>query len=190
MHFTNTKPFRVKEEELVRQCKQGDLKSQQRLYDLYSDRFFRLTFRYVKDQAEAEDVMMLAFVKIFTNLKKFTQQHAGSLEGWMRKILINEALMALRKKHNFYLTETLDVENPIHDAETFEDTDAEYLYQLILELPDGYRTVFNLFAIEGYDHAEIAELLNITESTSRSQLYKARQLLIRKINQEGLHYGT
>lgn len=180
----------MNESELVRKCKEGDLKSQQKLYDLFSDRFFRLAFRYVKHQAEAEDVVMMAFVKIFTNLKKFTWQEAGSLEAWMRRILINEALMALRKKHNFYLTETLDAENPIHDAETFDETDTEYLYQLILELPDGYRTVFNLNAIEGYDHHEIAGLLGISESTSRSQLYKARQLLIRKINREGLHYGT
>jgi RNA polymerase sigma-70 factor (ECF subfamily) len=190
LHFTITKPLRVNEEELVRRCKKGDLKSQQKLYDLFSDRFFRLAFRYVKNQAEAEDIVMMAFVKIFTNLIKFTWRDVGSLEAWMRKILINEALMALRKKHNFYLTETLDVENPVHDVEIFEHTDAEYLYQLILELPDGYRTVFNLFAIEGYDHTEIAESLNITESTSRSQLFKARQLLIRKINREGFHYGT
>jgi RNA polymerase sigma factor (sigma-70 family) len=190
VHFINTKPSRVNEEELVRRCKRGDLKSQQRLYDLYSDRFFRLAFRYVKNQAEAEDVVMMTFVKIFTSMKKFTWRDVGSLEAWMRKILINEALMALRKKHNFYLTETLDIENPAHDAEIFEQTDTDYLYQLILELPDGYRTVFNLFAIEGYDHSEIADLLNITESTSRSQLFKARQLLIRKINQEGIHYGT
>jgi RNA polymerase sigma-70 factor (ECF subfamily) len=190
MHFINTKPFQVSEAELVRQCKKGDLKSQQRLYDLFSDRFYRLAFRYVKDQAEAEDVVMMAFVKIFTNLHRFTWQEAGSLEAWMRKILINEALMALRKKHNFYLTETLDVENPTHDTEIVQQADAEHLYELILELPDGYRTVFNLYAIEGYDHAEIAKLLSITESTSRSQLYKARQLLIRNITREGHHYGT
>ncbi|MCU0357642.1 MAG: sigma-70 family RNA polymerase sigma factor, partial [Cyclobacteriaceae bacterium] len=121
---------------------------------------------------------------------RFTWQEAGSLEAWMRKILINEALMALRKKHNFYLTETLDVENPTHDTEIVQQADAEHLYELILELPDGYRTVFNLYAIEGYDHAEIAKLLSITESTSRSQLYKARQLLIRNITREGHHYGT
>jgi RNA polymerase sigma factor (sigma-70 family) len=190
VHFIITKPFRVNEEELVRRCKRGDLKSQQRLYDLFSDRFFRLAFRYVKNQTEAEDVVMMAFVKIFTYMEKFAWRDVGSLEAWMRKILINESLMALRKKHNFYLTETLDVENPVHDVEIFEQTDTDYLYQLILELPDGYRTVFNLFAIEGYDHSEIAELLSITESTSRSQLFKARQILIRKINQEGFHYGT
>ncbi|MCU0358234.1 MAG: hypothetical protein MUE95_11710 [Cyclobacteriaceae bacterium] len=79
MHFINTKPFQVSEAELVRQCKKGDLKSQQRLYDLFSDRFYRLAFRYVKDQAEAEDVVMMAFVKIFTNLHRFTWQEAGSL---------------------------------------------------------------------------------------------------------------
>ncbi|MBX2965229.1 MAG: sigma-70 family RNA polymerase sigma factor [Cyclobacteriaceae bacterium] len=180
----------MSEEELVRQCKKGDAKSQRQLFDMFSDRFFRLALRYVKNAHEAEDVVMTTFVKIFDNLKKFSYRDKGSLEAWMRKILVNEALMTLRRRHNFYLTETLDAENPEHDKEFFQDADAAYLYQLILELPDGYRTVFNLFAVEGYDHREIADLLGITESTSRSQLFKAKQLLKRKINREGLHYGT
>jgi RNA polymerase sigma factor (sigma-70 family) len=180
----------LSESELVRQCQKGNAKSQQQLFNLFADRFYRFAFRYVKDQTEAEDIVMIAFVKIFNNLKKFTYHEVGSLEAWMRKIVINEALMCLRKKHNFYLTESLDEENPTHDGEAFQDTDGEYLYQLILELPDGYRTVFNLYAIEGYDHSEIADLLGITESTSRTQVFKARQLLKRKINLEGIHYGT
>jgi len=180
----------VNEAALVRQCIKGDVKSQQALFDRFADRFYRLALRYVKDASEAEDVVMLTFVKIFESLKKFHYQEPKSFESWMYRIVVNEALMALRRKHNFHLTETLDVENPEHEVETFQDRDGAYLYQLILELPDGYRTVFNLAAIEGFDHREIAEMLGISEGTSRSQLYKAKQLLKRKINQEGFHYGT
>jgi RNA polymerase sigma-70 factor, ECF subfamily len=180
----------VNEAELIRRCKNTDPKSQKQLFDVFADRFYRLAVRYVKDFSEAEDVVMVAFVKIFEGLKKFTYHDQQSFESWMYRILVNEALMALRRKHNFHLTETLDAENPEHEGEIFPDTDAEYLYQLILELPDGYRTVFNLYAIEGYGHREIAEALGITESTSRSQLFKAKQLLKRKINKEGFHYGT
>jgi RNA polymerase sigma factor (sigma-70 family) len=180
----------VNEAELVRRCTKGETKSQKKLFDLFSDRFFRLALRYLKDSAEAEDTVMVAFVRIFDNLKKFAYRDKGSLEAWMRKILVNEALMSLRRRHNFHLTETLDSKNPEHDPEVFQQTDATYLYELILELPDGYRTVFNLHDIEGYDHREIADLLGISESTSRSQLYKAKQLLKRRINHEGFHYGT
>lgn len=171
-------------------CKKGDRKSQKALFDLFSDRFFRLAFRYLKDAPEAEDSVMVGFVKIFRNLGNFTYRDKGSLEAWMRKIVVNEALMSLRRRHNFYLTETLDAEMSHHAPEIFEETDAAHLYQLILELPVGYRTVFNLHHIEGYDHSEIADLLNITESTSRSQLCKAKQLLKRKIDKEGFLYGT
>jgi RNA polymerase sigma-70 factor (ECF subfamily) len=98
--------------------------------------------------------------------------------------------MWLRKRHNFHLTESLEPDLPAEDLWALKDLEAEYLYQLVLSLPEGYRTVFNLFVIEGYDHREIAALLDITEGTSRSQLYKARELLKRKIKLEGLHYGT
>jgi RNA polymerase sigma-70 factor (ECF subfamily) len=180
----------VIEAELFKRCSKGDSKSQKQLFDIFSDRFFRLAVRYVKDSAEAEDVVMMTFVKIFDGLKKFTYHDLKSFESWMYRILVNEALMTLRRKHNFHLTETLAVENPEHESEIFQDTDGEYLYQLILELPDGYRTVFNLYAIEGYDHREIGGMLGINESTSRSQLFKAKQLLKRKIKQEGFNYGT
>jgi RNA polymerase sigma factor (sigma-70 family) len=91
--------------ELIKHCKNGDQKSQKQLFDIYSDRFFRSAVRYVKDTSEAEDVIMLTFVKIFEGLKKFTYQEPKSFESWMYKILVNEALMALRRRHNFFLTE-------------------------------------------------------------------------------------
>ncbi len=180
----------MNEQDLIRQCQRSKSSAQKQLFDLYSDRFYRLAVRYLKDHAEAEDVVMMAFVKIFNAFKTYKSQGTGSLEGWMRKIVINEALMCLRKRHNFFLTESLNAYNPDHDLEIIEQADAEYLYQLILELPDGYRTVFNLFAIEGYEHREIATILGITEGTSRSQLYKAKELLKRRLGKEGMKYGT
>jgi RNA polymerase sigma-70 factor (ECF subfamily) len=188
--FYRYKTSHVNEPELVSQCRRGNSSSQKALFECFADRFFRLAVRYVKEVSEAEDVVMVTFVKIFDGLRKFIYRDTKSFESWMYKILVNEALMALRRKHNFHMTEALDIENMEHDVEIFQDSDWEYLYQLILELPDGYRTVFNLYAIEGYDHREIAALLGITESTSRSQLFKAKQLLKRKINQEGFQYGT
>jgi RNA polymerase sigma factor (sigma-70 family) len=178
------------ETEIIRQCQKGKQAAQHKLFNVYADRFYRLALRYVKTEADAEDIVMMSFVKIFNSIKTFEIREIGSLDAWMRKIVVNEALMWLRKKHNFNLTESLDLENPEHDLESLHEIDAEYLYQLIVELPAGYRTVFNLNVIEGYDHREIGEMLQISESTSRSQLFKAKQILKRKIKNEGLYYGT
>lgn len=178
------------EQELIKKCKSQDPTAQRSLYDTFANRLYRLAFRYVRNQEESEDVVMRSFMKILGNIRNFTYRGNGSLDAWMRRIVVNEALMGLRRRTNFHLTESLDAGNPEHDLETLQDTDAEYLYEMILELPDGYRTVFNLSVIEGYDHREIGQLLGITEGTSRSQLFKAKELLKRKIRKEGIHYGT
>ena len=181
----------VKESELVPLCQKGNPQAQRALFDLYSDRLYRLALRYVRVQADAEDVLMMAFVKVFKNIKSFTLRSTNpGIEAWLRKIVINEALMWLRKQNNFNLTEAIDGDNPGHGSWDFIDVDTGYLYQLILDLPSGYRTVFNLHAIEGYDHQEIAAMLGIAESTSRSQLFKAKQILQRRIEQEDIQYGT
>jgi RNA polymerase sigma factor (sigma-70 family) len=180
----------LKEPELVRHCQKGKASAQQELYERFADKLYRLAYRYSKQETDAEDIVIIAFQKIFKHLKTFVYQGDGSLEAWMRKIVVNEALMWLRKSYNFHLTETLEPDLPVPDLEAFREVESEYLYQLIIELPIGYRTVFNLFVIEGYDHREIGELLNISEATSRSQLFKAKALLKKKITQEGLHYGT
>jgi RNA polymerase sigma factor (sigma-70 family) len=180
----------LKEPDLVTRCQKGQAKAQQFLYDAFSDRVFRVASRYIKIQEDSEDVVMMAFVKIFQNINSFHYQGKGSLEAWIRQIAVNEALMWLRKRHNFNLTESLEPELHPPDLTAFKDIDAEYLFQLIVDLPTGYRTVFNLYVVEGYDHREIAGILNITENTSRSQLYKAKELLKKKIQQEGRQYGT
>lgn len=178
------------EAELVRKCQKGSKQAQHALFETYADRFYRLMLRYVRTQEDAEDLIMVAFVKIYGHIDGFVLKDHGGLEAWMRKIMVNEALMFLRKKHNLNLTESLDVLNPDHDKMAWQQLEPEDLYNMIVELPAGYRTVFNLFVIEGYDHGEIARLLGISENTSRSQLFKAKQLLKRKIEQEGMQYGT
>ena len=178
------------EVELVRKCQKGNKSAQYLLFETYADRFYRLMLRYVRTHEDAEDLVMVAFAKIFKHMGAFVLKHDGGLECWMRRIMVNEALMLLRSKHNLNLTESLDVLNPDHDQTAWQEVDGEDLYNMILELPAGYRTVFNLFVIEGHDHAEIAAMLGISANTSRSQLFKAKQLLKRKIEQNGMQYGT
>lgn len=178
------------EAELVRKCQKGNKLAQHLLFETYADRFYRLMLRYVRTQEDAEDLIMAAFVKIFRHIGGFELRDNGGLEAWMRRIMVNEALMLLRKKHNLHLTERLDVLKADHDYGAWQQLEPEDLYNMIIDLAPGYRTVFNLFVIEGYDHREIAEMLGITENTSRSQLFKAKQLLKRKIEQEGMQYGT
>ncbi len=180
----------MSEAELVRKCKKGNARAQHVLFETYADRFYRLMIRYVRSQEDAEDLIMVAFAKIFKHIEGFALQDDGGLQAWMRKIMVNEALMLLRKKHNLNLTESLNVLDPAHDLPAWQQVEPEDLYNMIVDLPPGYRTVFNLFVIEGYGHGEIAGMLGISENTSRSQLFKAKQILKRKIEQEGMQYGT
>jgi len=134
--------------------------------------------------------MIVAFTKVYNHVNGFNYAGEGSFKGWIKKIMINESLMWLRRRHNFHLTESLDESTPAPTLEQFSNLEMEDIYRLITELPVGYRTVFNLCVVEGYDHQEIATLLDITESTSRSQLFKAKALLKKMLTKEGFHYGT
>jgi len=169
------------EEELILGCLAGKRKAQQQLYETYSRRFMAICLRYLKDQEQAEDVMIQSFMKIFEKLSQF--QGTGSFEGWMKRIVVTQALMAIRSNRSLTLTipleDTLHVKEPA--AEDLTQLGVAELMELVQSLPLGYRTVFNLFAIEGYSHQEIGELLGITESTSKSQLNRARSVLKEKI---------
>ena len=180
----------MNEAELVRGCIKRAENAQRELYERFADQLFRVAFRYVRDQTEAEDVTIISFTKIFNSISKFENRHEGSLISWMRKIVVNEALMVLRKRHNFNLVETIDHDLIVPDLSAFQNLDAEYIYTLLLELPPGYRTVFNLYVVEGYDHQEIGEMLGISASTSRTQLFKAKSLLKKKIEKGSSLYGT
>jgi len=167
-------------DQLVKACIRQERKAQRALYERFAPGMHTVCLRYVRETAEAEDVLMKAFMKVFQNIKNFRAE--GSLEGWIRRIIVNEALMYIRKNKNMYLE--VDVEEAKQAHSIRADHLAEQdLLQLIYELPIGYRTIFNLYAVEGYSHQEIAEMLNISEGTSKSQLSRARQILKQKIIQ-------
>ena len=174
----------------MRLCQQNDPKGQEYVYNAYADRLFRLTRRYIQNEGDAEDILMHAFVKGFKNIKTFEFKGEGSLEGWLRKIVVNESLMHLRKEHNFNLMESIENQAGEVDLKQFSSLEADDIHQFITALPTGYRTVFNLYVIEGLDHAEIAALLTISEATSRSQLHKAKAHLRKMLMREGYNYGT
>jgi len=167
--------------ELVRKAGSGDRKSQKLVYDRLSGKMYALCLRYMGEFEAARDVLQDGFVTLFTKLGSFTGE--GSFDGWARKIFVNTALMCLRK--NDVLKNSEDVETAWNvvssDPGAIHDMSYSELLKLVSELPPGFRTVFNMYVIEGYSHKEIAEELDISEVTSRSQLQRARVLLQAKI---------
>jgi len=177
----------LEEKELITLCKNNDARAQEKLYDLYAIQMFRVCYRYVNSETEAEDIMIKGFVKVFQKIQTFEYRGQGSLKGWIKRIMINESLMVLRKTQldtNPISEQAYQVASP---AELDEHLIAEDIYKIVKNLPNGYRTVFNLFAIEGYSHKEISDLLNISINTSKSQLSKARALLKKTLTIKG--YG-
>lgn len=168
--------------QLIEGCRKGDRRAQKALYEAYSRKMMGVCLRYIGDRETAQDVLQDGFLKVFTHIETYTG--TGSFEGWLRKIFVNSALEQLRKQD--VLRESTDLDSTAEltqtDSSPLADISAAELMRLIQSLPDGFRTVFNLFAIEGYSHKEIAEQLQITESTSRSQYTRAKQLLQRKVN--------
>jgi RNA polymerase sigma factor (sigma-70 family) len=169
------------EGQLVKALKKADAKAQRQVYDKYSTRMLGLCFRYVGDEMAAEDVMVEGFLKVFSKIDQFNSE--GSFEGWIRRIMVNEALGHLRRQKRI-LEDTLsdDAHNIPDYVYADQNLETEELLKLIETLPMGYRTVFNLYAIEGYAHIEIAEMLGISESTSKSQLHRARAWLQKMIS--------
>jgi RNA polymerase sigma factor (sigma-70 family) len=171
------------EEELIKKCLAGERKAQRTLYEVYAGKFLAVCRRYVKDPELAEDVMIEGFVKIFENLPRF--QAKGSFEGWMRRIMVTQSLLYIRNNKDLQMEVQLDdIEGVFHAESEYDRLETDDLLRLIDELPAGYRTVFNLYAIEGYSHKEIHELLGISENTSKSQLSRARALLRERIEAE------
>ncbi len=170
------KIYRAKDEGLIEGCKRQDRQAQKRLYEQYSSRFYALCCRYVKDKMEAEDVLITAFTKILDKIDQYTGE--GNFEGWMRRVMVNESLSYLRKNKNMYLETTIEAANYEPDYNKLESQlEADDLLKMIDTLPSGYKIVFNMYAIDGYSHKEIADQLGITESTSKSQLSRARTAL-------------
>ena len=180
--------FLQHEKALIRKAAAGHREAQKELYDRFAPGMLALCQRYVRDRHFAEDVMIEGFVKVFRNLGTF--QYRGSFEGWMRRIMVREAIDHLRKRQFTVFDETL-MEATSYEPQVSDPYQLEALEQLIEELPEGYRLVFNLYAVEGYKHAEIAALLDISESTSKTQLFKARKQLQEQLKTASIqHYGT
>ena len=149
--------------------------AQKSLYDRYAPLLFGVCKRYLKNREDAEDVLLEGFFRIFEKIDTYTGE--GSFEGWMRRIMVNQSLMFLRKQHNFQMTvEFSGLELPVHSNVENELSEQEILV-LLDKLPIGYRTVFNLYVLEGYKHREIAELLGVSINTSKSQLILAKERL-------------
>jgi RNA polymerase sigma factor (sigma-70 family) len=170
------KIYRAKEDELIKGCLRRDSSAQKILFDTYSSKMYGLCYRYVKDSMEAEDILVTSFMKVFDKIHQFKSE--GSFEGWIRRIVVNEALTFLRRNRSMYLETELEQADREPDYNALSDhLVAEDLLNMIQELPTGYRIVFNLYAIDGYSHKEIAEQLGISENTSKSQLSRARTYL-------------
>jgi len=169
--------------QLIRSCIDGDRASQKELYDLLAPRMFPVCIRYIGDRVQAEDILQDGFITLFSKLKDFKGE--GSFEGWARRIFVTTALMSLRKKDALKMSDELDVVRGMK-AETVSQTQNlgyKELMELVMSLPPGFRTVFNLYSIEGYSHKEIGEMLGINETTSRTQLSRARIWLQNKIKE-------
>ncbi len=163
--------------ELITQCRQQNRAAQKLLFERFSPKMLGVCRRYLRSAEDAEDVMVEGLFKAMTNLEKY--QATGSFEGWVRRIVVNEALMFLRKKHTFELSlEDAVLANTLRsEDDTLGALHVKEILRLVEILPVGYKTVFNLYVIEGYKHHEIAELLNISISTSKSQLMMAKNRL-------------
>ncbi len=182
IQFTNQK-------QLIKKAIRADRDAQRRLYELHAPKMLSVCRYYINDIYQAEEAMCNGFLKVFTHLQSY--KGTGSFEGWIRRIMVRESISYIRSSKKLYFSEdgnfeTGDSANNIKSA-----LEVDHIQQLIDDLPEGYRVVFIMYAIEGYKHKEIADTLGISESTSKSQLFKARKLLQSKLNKENmLSYGT
>jgi len=178
----------LEEPEIITGCLKNDPNAQRYLYDTYYRRSYHVAMRYLANHHDTEDVLSVSYTKVFRYVGKLEYRGDGSLQKWICTIVINEAIRFLKSKKILVYTEEeemLDLNVTITSDHVSLDT--EEVYQLVQLMPKGYRTVFNLFAIEGYSHKEIGEMLQITENTSRSQLSKARNYIIQKLKIKKSH---
>ena len=163
---------------LVKQCLKGNRQAQKALYDAYASGMLSVCYRYTKSWDDAEDVLQEGFVKVFKNLNQF--KFEGELGGWIRRIMVNTAINFLKKnsKYQQELSFTDGVLHPVSNDNPEITINAKDLAALIRQLPTGYQTIFNMYAVEGYSHQEIGQMMGINEGTSRSQYSRARNLLI------------
>ena len=172
----------MEETEIIAGCIKNDTNVQRYLFDMHYRRTFHVAMRYLSNYHDTEDVLSISYTRIFKNIGNFDYRGEGSLQKWINTVVINESIRFLKCKKAlvFQEDETLLTLNASLEVNS-DFIDAEEVYQLLEAMPKGYRTVFNLFAIEGYSHKEIGEILQINENTSKSQLSKARNYMILKL---------
>jgi RNA polymerase sigma factor (sigma-70 family) len=182
------KPEEISDDELIRGCRENNRKSQEMLYRRYARAMYNLCLIYESDHDNAKDVLQEAFIKIFRNINSFDRQ--GSLTCWMKKIITNTAIDHFRKNHNE--VQFIPIENIVHPFSNEESVssilNSEDIISQVNRLPKGARMIFQLHAIEGYSHKEIADLLHISEGTSKSQINRAKQLLQQWIGGYNMKY--
>lgn len=181
LHLNTRKDKDKASDRLIKACIKGDRSAQNKLYEQLAPKMYPVCLRYMGDPESAQDVLQDGFVTLFSKLDSYSG--TGSFEGWARKIFVNTALMQLRRndvlKESQDLEDARDISSP--EPTVYQNLQFQELMELIEELPPGFRTVFNMYVIEGYSHKEIAGELGISENTSRSQLQRARTLLQKKI---------
>ena len=181
--------MQISERELIKSSIRGDADARRALYDRYVQSLSAVCSRYITDRADVKDVLQEALVKIFQSLDRFEWRGEGSLRSWMARIVVNECLKFMRDNRRLDMFVTMpelpDVpDDEDDDAEiSVEDVPPDVIHSMIRELPDGYRTVFNLFVIEGRSHREIAKMLGISEATSASQFHRAKKILSKRIRE-------
>ena len=175
---------------MIEKASKGERRAQHQLFEMFSPKMLGVCRQYLKNNDLAEEVMLSGFLKMFTHLQDFKSE--GSFEGWIRRIMVNESISQLRKEKKLNFVSETAIENTT-EYSTYIETEFEEaeIQKLIDSLPEGYKTVFVLYVVEGYKHSEISELLQISESTSKTQLFKARKMLQNKVNkQNNISYGT
>lgn len=173
----------LSEPDIIQGCIAGKQLHQQALYHRFASKMFAVCLRYATDYHTAEDLLQEGFIKVFTHIQRFRNE--GSFEGWVRRIFINTAIEHYRRSVHLYpiLDNLANTHTPEVSEEAFHKLAADELITMVQTLSPGYRTVFNLYALEGYSHKEISEMLGITEGTSKSQLARARYLLQKKLEE-------
>lgn len=171
-------------EQLIEQCKKRDRKAQEQLYNLFGSKLFSVCLKYSRNKTEAEDNLQDSFVTIFSKIGQY--KFKGSFEGWIKRITVNTVLQKYRKENVFDIVHE-DIEDDVVATEIDDDeVTLDYLLSIIQELPDRYRLTFSLYVLDGYSHKEIAQMLEINEGTSKSNLARARTILKNKIEEEKL----
>ena len=171
-------------EKLISDCKAGKREAQSRLYEMFAPKLFGVCLRYSRDETEAEDTLHEGFILIFSKIGQFSFK--GSFEGWMKRIVVNISLEKCRNRYKMNTVEDISIyESRSVDEDVFAEMNANQLLEMIRDLSPRYRMVFNLFAIDGYSHKEIAEMMGISDGTSKSNLARARKILQDKIIEFG-----